>query len=102
MDWSEINEKFKKLDEFCDSLCKEFKINNDQQSNEIKIDRSSFKNSLFTYSILMPNELKPLTYSNVTQQLLNEFLNDQEFKNAGTLLRTLEKGGKLFYAMKLK
>lgn len=96
MDWSELNERFRKFDELCENLCNEFKINlnNGHQSSQLKVDISNHKaNNLLSYTVLMPNQLKPITYTNITNQLLNELLNDRSFKNTGTLLRTLEKGG---------
>lgn len=98
MDWSELNEKFRQFDELCESLLsKELKPKNDDDQRPLEIDVSSCKGSnLLCYSVLMPNELRPITYSNVTNQLLNELLSDEWFKRTGTLLRTLEKGGKKF------
>lgn len=96
MDWSELNEKFRKFDELCENLLsKECKPNSGNEDRPLQIDVSSCKGSpLQCYSLLMPNELRPITYSNVTNQLLSELLRDGWFGNTGTLLRTLEKGGK--------
>ena len=97
MDWSDLNEKFRKFDELCESLLgKEFKSNEVERSDEpLEIDVSTCKGSnLLCYSVLMPNELRPIPYSNLTNQLLNELLSDEWFKSTGTLLRTLEKGGR--------
>ena len=90
-----MNEKFRKFDELCDSLLgKELKPS-DEEQRPLEIDVSNCKESnLLCYSVLMPNELRPITYSNVTNQLLGELLGDEWFRNRGTLLRTLEKGGK--------
>ena len=101
MDWSELNEKFRKFDELCESLLsKELKPKNDDQQPP-EIDVSSCKGSnLLCYSVLMPSELRPIPYSNVTNQLLNELLSDEWFKNTGILLRTLEKGGRTYRGLR--
>lgn len=96
INWSSLNEQFYMLDKLCESLCKEFKIDlNKKNSNQVTIDLSTYKDdNLFSYTVLLPNELKPLSYSNVTNELLSKLSNDEWFKSQGTLLRTLEKGGK--------
>lgn len=96
MDWSALNEKFREFDELCAQLSKECRPNSRSEDDRpLQIDVSNCKGSpLLCYSVLMPNELRPITYSNVTNQLLSELLSDEWFGNTGTLLRTLEKGGK--------
>lgn len=94
MDWSELNEKFVEFDELCESLFKMDLNKEHHQTNQLKIDITT-DNNLFSYSLLMPNQLKPISYSNITTKLIDEFLNDEWFRTEGTLLRTLEKGGKM-------